>query len=208
MFFSVFLAEWYPVRGGMQDYNYWKHGCLEVTLEISCCKYPSPSQLETIWNQNKKSLIDFLKYANRGVRGIVKFADGTIGQNLTIKIDNREPAFKTNGNGEYYRILIPGQYTLTVLISCTNIWTTTISVPSSGLLEYNITLDNSFLSEYRKAKLDRVAVFCTKSISRDETALLTGDGSSAAVSHMPKWSNSVVLYLLVGFSSALIYANL
>lgn len=36
----------------MQDYNYAWHGCLEITLEMSCCKYPPASFLETHWNEN------------------------------------------------------------------------------------------------------------------------------------------------------------
>lgn len=36
----------------MQDYNYAWHGCMEITLEMSCCKYPPASFLETHWNEN------------------------------------------------------------------------------------------------------------------------------------------------------------
>lgn len=38
--------------GSMQDYNYAWHGCLEITLEMSCCKYPPASFLESHWNEN------------------------------------------------------------------------------------------------------------------------------------------------------------
>lgn len=54
-------AQWYPVKGGMQDYNYWKYGCYEITLEISCCKFPLPSQLQENWNENRMALINYLK---------------------------------------------------------------------------------------------------------------------------------------------------
>lgn len=146
----------------MQDYNYWKVGCMEVTVEVSCCKYPSASELESIWNQNRRSLISYLQFANRGVRGVVKFADGTIGKHLTIRIDSREPSFKTNANGEFYRILLPGKYSLTVLIGCNRVVTKRqITIPSSGLLEYSISLDTSYLAAYKSTKLDRNAVFCT-----------------------------------------------
>lgn len=39
--------------GGMQDYNYVFHGCMEITLEISCCKYPHVQELPQLWKENK-----------------------------------------------------------------------------------------------------------------------------------------------------------
>ena len=99
-------AAWYPVGGGMQDINFWAFGCFEITLEISCCKYPSPSQLKTNWEENKNALISYLKLANTGIKGIVQYYNGLPAVNLTIGIDSREPLFKTNNNGEFYRILL------------------------------------------------------------------------------------------------------
>nr|CAD7573487.1 unnamed protein product [Timema californicum] len=46
-------AAWYPMTGGMQDYNYVWHGCMELTLELSCCKYPPPEELPDFWEENR-----------------------------------------------------------------------------------------------------------------------------------------------------------
>ena len=39
------------VTGGMQDYNYVYASCMEITLELSCCKYPPREQLPDFWQQ-------------------------------------------------------------------------------------------------------------------------------------------------------------
>lgn len=46
-------AAWYPLTGGMQDFQYVWYGCLEVTLEISCCKYPPAYELRKYWEDNQ-----------------------------------------------------------------------------------------------------------------------------------------------------------
>ncbi|ELW67032.1 Carboxypeptidase M [Tupaia chinensis] len=52
---------WYPLQGGMQDYNYVWAQCFEITLELSCCKYPREEKLPFFWNDNKASLIEYMK---------------------------------------------------------------------------------------------------------------------------------------------------
>lgn len=47
-------ALWYELDGGMGDYNYAYHGCMEVTFEISCCKYPLEKDLKNIWEENRE----------------------------------------------------------------------------------------------------------------------------------------------------------
>lgn len=60
----------------MQDYNYVNSNCFEITLEVSCCKFPKEETLQGFWNDNKKSLLEFLKLVHTGVTGFVKDQNG------------------------------------------------------------------------------------------------------------------------------------
>lgn len=50
--------------GGMQDYNYLWHGCMELTLEIGCCKYPPVEHLPSAWNENLKVALTLFQTIN------------------------------------------------------------------------------------------------------------------------------------------------
>lgn len=50
----------------MQDYNYVWAQCLEVTLELSCCKFPPPDQLADLWNDNRKALLAYIRQVHLG----------------------------------------------------------------------------------------------------------------------------------------------
>uniref|UniRef100_A0A1B6FDZ9 Peptidase M14 domain-containing protein n=1 Tax=Cuerna arida TaxID=1464854 RepID=A0A1B6FDZ9_9HEMI len=108
-------AEWYPLTGSMQDYNYIVHGCMEITLEISCCKFPEPAELQSSWSQNREPLLAFLEESRRGIRGIVMDENGISLPNVTIKILGRETfPFYSTLKGEFWRILLAGTYLLQV----------------------------------------------------------------------------------------------
>ncbi|XP_077533245.1 carboxypeptidase D-like isoform X2 [Haemaphysalis longicornis] len=107
-------AAWYPLAGGMQDYNYIWEGCMEVTFEISCCKFPHRRELARFWDDNKQSLLAYLGEVHKGVRGIVSDENGNPVVKAFMRISNRTIGFKTTSRGEYWRILRPGRYTLEV----------------------------------------------------------------------------------------------
>ncbi|KAH9626049.1 hypothetical protein KSS87_000369 [Heliosperma pusillum] len=46
-------AAWYPIYGGMQDWNYIHAGCLELTLEISDNKWPNASEGGNVAGSNQ-----------------------------------------------------------------------------------------------------------------------------------------------------------
>ncbi|CAO1298979.1 unnamed protein product [Diamesa hyperborea] len=107
-------AAWYPLTGGMQDYNYVWYGCYEVTLEISCCKFPPAHELRKYWADNQLSLVKFLAEAHRGVQGFVSDQNGIPIEKAALKIKGRDVGFQTTKYGEFWRILLPGVYKLEV----------------------------------------------------------------------------------------------
>jgi len=98
----------------MQDYNYVEVGAMEITLELSCCKYPYRHDLPNYWRDNKKALIAYLGEVHRGVRGFVVDPNSNGVPHARLKIKGREIGFRTSSRGEFWRILLPGTYTLEV----------------------------------------------------------------------------------------------
>jgi carboxypeptidase M len=108
-------AEWYLLEGGMQDYNYYWTGCMELTLELSCCKFPYRDQLPQFWTENKKALLAFIAEANTGVKGLLTDASGNGIPGAKLKVKGREFSFRGSQRGEFWRILLPGSYELEAL---------------------------------------------------------------------------------------------
>ena len=44
-----------------KDFNYLNSNCFEITVELSCCKYPPVSQLSTEWTNNLPALLAYLE---------------------------------------------------------------------------------------------------------------------------------------------------
>ncbi len=63
--------DWYSISGGMQDWNYAYHNCLDVTVELHDIKWPSYSMIEAIWNDNRESLINYIEQVHIGVHGTI-----------------------------------------------------------------------------------------------------------------------------------------
>ncbi|KAL4660258.1 carboxypeptidase M [Arapaima gigas] len=122
---------WYPLQGGMQDYNYIWGQCLEITLELSCCKYPPEKELPGLWDDNKDALLAYMKLVHLGVKGQVLYSDGTPVENAIVEVEGRKNLcpFKTNINGEYYRLLLPGNYTFKVTIPSQEAMMETLYIP-------------------------------------------------------------------------------
>ncbi|XP_038696670.1 carboxypeptidase SOL1 isoform X2 [Tripterygium wilfordii] len=104
-------AYWYPIYGGMQDWNYIHAGCFELTLEISDNKWPNASELTTIWDYNKMSLLNLVaSLAKTGIHGRIFSSDNgrPLPGSIMIKgINYTVQAGRTFS--DYHRLLAPGE---------------------------------------------------------------------------------------------------
>ena len=133
-------AAWYSVDGGMQDYNYLHSNCFEITVEQGCVKFPFDSALEEIWNENRDSLIDFIKQVHLGIRGFVKDSQGNPLPGAIIKLVGTGHTVKSVDDGDFWRLIAPGDYTLQVSAPGYQTFSAEVSVLDGGAVDINVTL--------------------------------------------------------------------
>ncbi|XP_023341961.1 carboxypeptidase E [Eurytemora carolleeae] len=118
----------YSVPGGMQDFNYLASNDFEITLELGCEKYPSADSLQGEWEDNKKSLIEFIWTAHSGLKGMITDAEtkkGIRGAVIHTRNITRIDRFKRRNDdidhdvtsargGDYWRLIAPGEYEIIV----------------------------------------------------------------------------------------------
>ena len=106
-------ARWYDVPGGMEDYNYLHSNCFEITLELSCCKYPRGSNLHREWENNREALLAYIEQVHRGVKGFVYDVNGLPIPNAVISLHGIRHDVASTQNGDFWRLAVPGTYSIT-----------------------------------------------------------------------------------------------
>ncbi|EFO20099.2 hypothetical protein LOAG_08391 [Loa loa] len=139
-------ALWYHVAGGMQDWQYVNTNCLEITIEMGCYKFPPKSMLPQLWDEHKYSLLAYMEYVHRGIRGFVLDQKGYPVQNAVLSI-NRGKNITTTNEGEFWRILLPGTYTVSVSHRkyLPQVFNITVDEGSAKLV--NVTLEEKLCGE-------------------------------------------------------------
>jgi carboxypeptidase D len=113
-------ARWYVLYGGMQDWNYLWLGDMELTIELSYEKWPDASELPHFWQSNKQSLLDYINLVRTtGVRGRITDAVSKAPiRHAMCHFDEDKSSvaghwFRSDSvTGDYYRVLLPGEYTI------------------------------------------------------------------------------------------------
>src|ERR1019366_6293612 len=108
-------AAWYAISGGMQDWNYRYAGCFDVTIEISESQwpYPSASEIPVYWSQNQESMLAYMEWVLKGIRGVM--SDAQTGQPVAgaVRVEGYPHLVLSDpAAGDYHRLLLPGTYTM------------------------------------------------------------------------------------------------
>ena len=70
-------AEWYRANtgrdrtGSLKDFSYLFTNALEISVSVSCCKFPEPFFLGREWAEHQAGLLQLLDQAHTGLRGLV-----------------------------------------------------------------------------------------------------------------------------------------
>ncbi|CAL8358205.1 unnamed protein product [Merluccius merluccius] len=107
-------ADWHTVPGSMNDFSYLHTNCFDITVELSCDKFPHASELPAEWENNRESLLVYMEQVHRGIRGVVRDKDTETGiPDAIIKVDDIDHHIRSVSGGDYWRLLNPGEYRVT-----------------------------------------------------------------------------------------------
>ncbi|XP_034038103.1 probable carboxypeptidase X1 isoform X1 [Thalassophryne amazonica] len=107
-------ANWHNVPGSMNDFSYLHTNCFEVTVELSCDKFPHASELPVEWENNRESLLIYMEQVHRGIKGVIRDKETGAGvADAIIKVDDIDHHIRSVTDGDYWRLLNPGEYLVT-----------------------------------------------------------------------------------------------
>ncbi|KAL9652296.1 hypothetical protein ABK040_011954 [Willaertia magna] len=107
-------AQWYYVYGGMQDFNYLRTNCFEITLELGDTKFPEDFALDGYWNDNLNALLSYMENIKYAIVGNVTDELGNPISNANVTIIGNDKVIFTTEGGVFHRLVIPGTYTVVV----------------------------------------------------------------------------------------------
>uniref|UniRef100_A0A8B9LA92 Adipocyte enhancer-binding protein 1 n=1 Tax=Astyanax mexicanus TaxID=7994 RepID=A0A8B9LA92_ASTMX len=107
-------AKWKPIPGSMNDFSYLHTNCFELSIFLGCDKFPHESELLREWEHNREALLTLMEQVHRGVKGVVNDKEGNPIQNATVSVEGVNHDVTTGEAGDYFRLLNPGEYRVTV----------------------------------------------------------------------------------------------
>jgi hypothetical protein len=104
-------ADWYVVRGGMQDWSYFWFNDLQLTVELSHAKWPRYSDIPSFYRTNRDSMVYFMQKVHSGagfklksprVNGVVRVSQ--------LSPVNRDLGSFSFSDSEFFKVLPEGRY--------------------------------------------------------------------------------------------------
>ncbi|KAM4624172.1 LOW QUALITY PROTEIN: inactive carboxypeptidase-like protein X2 [Polymixia lowei] len=106
-------ASWHTAAGSMNDFSYLHTNCFELSMYVGCDKFPHESELPEEWENNRESLLVFMEQVHRGIKGVVRDLQGRAIANAIISVEGINHNIRTAADGDYWRLLNPGEYKVT-----------------------------------------------------------------------------------------------
>ncbi|CAL8117088.1 unnamed protein product [Orchesella dallaii] len=106
--------------GSMSDFVYLNSNCFELTVFVSCCKFPDASSLHQEWLNNARALYKFLIAGSFvGIKGVFTDEQGQPNPRAKVVVEGNSHHVFTNLRGEYWRPLATGSYRYSIVSSST-----------------------------------------------------------------------------------------
>ncbi|XP_043086997.1 inactive carboxypeptidase-like protein X2 [Puntigrus tetrazona] len=106
-------ASWHTAAGSMNDFSYLHTNCFELSMYVGCDKFPHETELPEEWENNRESLLVFMEQVHRGIKGVVRDIQGKGIANGIISVEGINHDVRTASDGDYWRLLNPGEYRVT-----------------------------------------------------------------------------------------------
>lgn len=112
---------WYHVDGGMQDWSYYWYNDLQVTIELSDHKWPEYDQIPNFYEDNRESLIQYLRRVHQGAGFHFPETPDAKGKVEITKMkfwpQDKEMSLGSYpfADGEFYKVLPAGRYQFKVI---------------------------------------------------------------------------------------------
>ena len=114
-------ADWYVVKGGMQDWSYFWYNDLQVTVELSDTKWPSYRYIPAFYQDNKQSMINFVEAIHQGAGFKITNSINKSGAVKISKVLNDGSRVNIGKFGfsrsEFYKVLSVGEYVFDIEIN-------------------------------------------------------------------------------------------
>ncbi|XP_067879196.1 inactive carboxypeptidase-like protein X2 [Heterodontus francisci] len=105
---------WRSSFGTINDFSYLHTNCFQLSIYVGCDKFPHENELAKEWENNQEALLFFMEQVHRGIKGFVRDLDGNAIANATVSVEGINHDVLTASDGDYWRILNPGDYRVTV----------------------------------------------------------------------------------------------